>query len=893
MNRFKMGCILGVVLLVTGMTLAQTAGASNVAQVAPIELTPELVMESMSDSRTIDGGTPALISEVRIGDTGGGGLRTVTAGAVYSDVTTFTGYGVVAGGATGTTTIRVTKLLADDIQCMTGGGGDKLTAFTFSVGNLNAAAAACQSLVRIYADNTTTPNTPGNYLFGVNFSCTSFTAGTVGLYGYAIPTASQPTIPANGKLWMGIAFARNGTSPCNITNAVLNNFGVGLYGPVDVGSSIDEDYLSTANGGAVLTAFQANNPAGSVRAAPYTTPARHGYEVISTLGACCVSSPTHYCSVMLQNACTTAGGMYLGAASTCSGLDCNSNGIDDKCDIAAGTSQDCNGNGIPDECDIAGGTSLDCQPDGIPDECQLDIPPFVSEGFLDITTLTGAGWNMQNLSSPLGTTNWFQGDPSILPAQAGPTNSYIGANFNNTGSTGTISNWLLTPVVTLQNGVKLTFYTRGPTCTTCYADRMQVRMSLNGSSTNVGATATSVGDFTTLLLDINPTYVANGYPQTWAAGYYTLTISGVATPTAGRLAFRYFVESGGSAGANSNYIGIDTVKVVHAGLPTYDQNQNGIPDACDPGACCYPDGHCTSVRQSQCSGSWLGLGTTCAPTNPCPQPQGACCFADGHCEYLTQVLCGTNNWLGYGTACTPTNPCPQPQGACCFADGHCEYLTQALCGTNNWLGYGTACLPNNPCPQPPGACCFADGHCEYLTQAQCGTNNWLGYGTACTPTNPCPQPQGACCFADGHCEYLTQALCGTNNWLGYGTACLPDNPCPQPPTGACCVGSVCHENLTAAACLAMSGIWKGAGTDCFPNPCVPIDYYWDITTGEQGGTGYNGQWIYYPITNWYNMWWPNEFALDREKEITFTFSPGSPAPATSTWPWSGRRQLGN
>lgn len=33
--------------------------------------------------------------------------------------------------------------------------------------------------------------------------------------------------------------------------------------------------------------------------------------------------------------------------------DCQSNGIGDVCDLAAGTSADCNGNGIPDECDIA------------------------------------------------------------------------------------------------------------------------------------------------------------------------------------------------------------------------------------------------------------------------------------------------------------------------------------------------------------------------------------------------------------------------------------------------------------------------------------------------------------------------------------------------------------
>jgi len=172
----------------------------------------------------------------------------------------------------------------------------------------------------------------------------------------------------------------------------------------------------------------------------------------------------------------------------------------------------------------------------------------------------------------------------VFSAQAGPATSYIGANFNNTGSLGNISNWLLTPEVTLVDGMVLDFYTRGPTCTppNCYADRLQVRASLNGASTNVGTGWTAVGDFTMLLLDVNPTLVPNGYPQTWDAGHFTVTISGVPTPTQGRLAFRYFVEDAGANGTNSNYIGIDSVTLT--GVPTppsNDCNQNGIPDECD------------------------------------------------------------------------------------------------------------------------------------------------------------------------------------------------------------------------------------------------------------------------------------------------------------------------
>ena len=129
-----------------------------------------------------------------------------------------------------------------------------------------------------------------------------------------------------------------------------------------------------------------------------------------------------------------------------------------------------------------------------------------SESFNDITLLAGNGWVMTNASSPVGSINWFQGNPvgagGPFDAFNGATNAYIAANFNNTGSTGTISNWLMTPNRTFRNGDVLTFYTRKPTPNpTDYPDRLEVRLSSNGASTNVGSGA-AVGDFTSLLLRI-------------------------------------------------------------------------------------------------------------------------------------------------------------------------------------------------------------------------------------------------------------------------------------------------------------------------------------------------------------------------------------------------------
>ncbi|HEV7780344.1 MAG TPA: choice-of-anchor J domain-containing protein, partial [Chitinophagaceae bacterium] len=123
---------------------------------------------------------------------------------------------------------------------------------------------------------------------------------------------------------------------------------------------------------------------------------------------------------------------------------------------------------------------------------------LLTEGF---NTMLPAGWNVQNLSQPLGTTSWFQGNPTVFPAQSGPPNSYAGANFEATTTVGTISSWLITPQLSIKNGDVLTFWSRANDGTSQggpFADRMEVRMSTAGASTNVGATATSFGDFSNL-----------------------------------------------------------------------------------------------------------------------------------------------------------------------------------------------------------------------------------------------------------------------------------------------------------------------------------------------------------------------------------------------------------
>jgi subtilisin-like proprotein convertase family protein len=196
-----------------------------------------------------------------------------------------------------------------------------------------------------------------------------------------------------------------------------------------------------------------------------------------------------------------------------------------------------------------------------------------SESFVDITTLPGSDWVTDNNSTTIGTTGWFQGAPATFPANSGATNGYIAANFNNTTGTNTISNWLITPNRVYENGDVFTFYTRTVNSPT-FPDRLQVRLSTNGASTNCGTLSTDVGDFTTLLLEINPTLTTGAYPNVWTQ--YTITLSGLVGPTSGRIAFRYFVTGGGPTGANSDYIGIDDVVYTEVNPPANDLCSNPI-----------------------------------------------------------------------------------------------------------------------------------------------------------------------------------------------------------------------------------------------------------------------------------------------------------------------------
>jgi len=179
---------------------------------------------------------------------------------------------------------------------------------------------------------------------------------------------------------------------------------------------------------------------------------------------------------------------------------------------------------------------------------------LLTEGFDVITTLAGSGWVMTNNSAPVGSTGWFQGNPSAFSAFSGLPDSYIATNFNNASTAGNISNWLITPQLSLSGLVEISFYTRTEVGSP-FPDSLELRLSTNGASTNVGGTDSSVGDFTTLLLSINPSLAVSGYPEGWTQ--YSVQVN-FASPASGRFGFRYNVPN---TDTNGDYIGIDDLSV--------------------------------------------------------------------------------------------------------------------------------------------------------------------------------------------------------------------------------------------------------------------------------------------------------------------------------------------
>jgi len=180
--------------------------------------------------------------------------------------------------------------------------------------------------------------------------------------------------------------------------------------------------------------------------------------------------------------------------------------------------------------------------------------------------LSSGPWFALNKSAPIGVSGVFQGNTTVFTAQAGTPSSYAAMNFQSGSGLATQSVWFMTPNLTnMQNGDTFSFWTRTVTAPT-FPDRLRLRLSTAGASTNTGAGPNDVGDFTTQLLSINEALTTAGYPSVFTQ--FSVVLAGLpAGPNSGRIAFHYNVPNGGPSGSNGDFIGIDTVQYTEVPEP--------------------------------------------------------------------------------------------------------------------------------------------------------------------------------------------------------------------------------------------------------------------------------------------------------------------------------------
>lgn len=191
--------------------------------------------------------------------------------AVYSNITTFSGNATSNGGSGTTSSNTTTRLVADDVA-LVGTPPFAIGAFRFSIGNLGAAAVSARPRVRFYlADGT--GGAPGTYVTGFSFSAVSLSAGSV----TTLTANSAFTMTAN-NMWAAIIFDNN-TGATGATIAQMDNLCLGIFTPPDLGTSTDNIFRTTANGGA--GSFLANNPVGATLNFAATPAANLGWEFMA------------------------------------------------------------------------------------------------------------------------------------------------------------------------------------------------------------------------------------------------------------------------------------------------------------------------------------------------------------------------------------------------------------------------------------------------------------------------------------------------------------------------------------------------------------------------------------------------------------------------------------
>lgn len=178
-----------------------------------------------------------------------------------------------------------------------------------------------------------------------------------------------------------------------------------------------------------------------------------------------------------------------------------------------------------------------------------EVVKFVDDmnGTNDTVALRTRGWIPKRgpLGGPAGTSpNWFQGNSTVFNAFEGPATGYVAANFNNVTGSNTIDLWLISPNVNGAAGDTLSFYSRSPDAST-YPDSIRVYWASNGDTVPGSGSFVELGKFKVSTAG-------------WVESRYILPSAGAT----GRFAINYRVASGGPSGTNSDFIGVDFIRLL-------------------------------------------------------------------------------------------------------------------------------------------------------------------------------------------------------------------------------------------------------------------------------------------------------------------------------------------
>ena len=168
-------------------------------------------------------------------------------------------------------------------------------------------------------------------------------------------------------------------------------------------------------------------------------------------------------------------------------------------------------------------------------------------GLNDTTALKTRGYKLRRgaTNGPIGTTYWFQGNSGVFAAFEGPVTGYVGANFNATTGANTIDLWLILPNLNVAAGDTISFYERSPAASG-FPDSIRVHYASNGDTNASTGSWVELGKFKTTTTG------------SWTERRFVAPTAGAN----GRFAINYRVVNGGPSGANSDYIGIDLIRVL-------------------------------------------------------------------------------------------------------------------------------------------------------------------------------------------------------------------------------------------------------------------------------------------------------------------------------------------